>query len=352
MTALSNIHIKSVNPLIRPSELISELPPSDRVAETVLAGRQMVTDVLDRKSDRFLVIVGPCSIHDPEAALEYAGKLKEAAAHYADELAIVMRVYFEKPRTTVGWKGLINDPQLDDSFQINEGLRKARKLLLDLNEMGLPCGSEFLDLITPQFISGLIAWGAIGARTTESQSHRELASGVSAPIGFKNGTSGDVKIAVDAVMSSTRPHRFVGVTEDGRAAIVETTGNRHCHVILRGGAGGPNYDAQSIRAAGEMLEKAGSRGNVMVDCSHGNSRKDYRRQPEVADALAEQIAAGGQHLVGAMLESHLVEGNQKLKTPTTLEYGKSITDACISWEMTTPILEGWATAVRARRKNR
>ena len=218
--------------------------------------------------------------------------------------------------------------------------------------MGLPCGTEFLDLITPQFISGLISWGAIGARTTESQSHRELASGVSAPIGFKNGTSGDVKIAVDAVMASTRPHRFVGVTEEGRAAIMETTGNRHCHLILRGGSGGPNYDASSVKAAGEMLEEAGCRGNVMVDCSHGNSRKDYKRQPIVGDALAEQIAAGGQHLIGAMLESHLVSGSQKLKDPKALVYGQSLTDACISWEMTTPILERWATAVRARRGRR
>lgn len=349
MTALSNIHVKSIDALMRPDELIAELPPSDAVVQTVLAGRNAVWDVLDRKSDRFLVVVGPCSIHDPSAALEYASKLKEAADRHKDDLAIMMRVYFEKPRTTVGWKGLINDPNLDDSFQINDGLRKARKLLLDLNGMGLPCATEFLDLITPQFISGLITWGAIGARTTESQSHRELASGLSAPIGFKNGTSGDVKIAVDAVMSSTRPHRFVGVTEEGRAAIVRTTGNRHCHVILRGGSVGPNYDAESVQAAGELLEAAECPGNVMVDCSHGNSNKDYERQPIVAEALAEQIEAGSKYLIGAMIESHLTAGNQKLEDPRDLEYGKSITDACISWEMTTPVLDRLAQAVRTRR---
>jgi 3-deoxy-7-phosphoheptulonate synthase len=350
MKSLRNLHVQSVNPLVPPAILLEELPVSERVAQTVSDGRGAIIEVLERRSDRFLVVVGPCSIHDPEAALEYASLLAEATKRYADELLLVMRVYFEKPRTTVGWKGLINDPRLDDSFQINEGLRTARKLLLQINELGVPCGTEFLDLITPQFLSGLIAWGAIGARTTESQSHRELASGLSAPIGFKNGTAGDVSIAVDAVTSSSRPHRFVGVTEEGLAAIVHTTGNPHCHVILRGGAAGPNYDEVSVRSAGEALAASGANPNVMVDCSHGNSNKDYRRQPDVAEALAAQIETGQPHLIGAMLESHLVAGSQKLGDPAQLTRGQSVTDACIDWAMTEPILERWASAVRTRRQ--
>ncbi|HEX2733528.1 MAG TPA: 3-deoxy-7-phosphoheptulonate synthase [Polyangiaceae bacterium] len=352
MTALRNLHVKSLNPLVPPAILIEDLPASDKVATTVFEGRSRVRDVLSHKSDRFLVIVGPCSIHDPVAAMDYAKRLAATAERLKDDLVIVMRVYFEKPRTTVGWKGLINDPNLDDSFRINAGLRLARRLLLDINELGLPCATEFLDLITPQFLSELIAWGAIGARTTESQTHRELASGLSAPIGFKNGTAGDVKIAVDAVLSSSRPHSFVGVTEQGLAAIVHTTGNPHCHVILRGGASGPNYDADSVRAAGEAMIAAGATPAVMVDCSHGNSSKDFKRQPLVAEALAQQIERGPSHLVGAMLESHLVEGNQQLKDPKTLTYGQSITDACINWDATLPILERWAQAVRTRRNQR
>ncbi len=349
MSHLRNLHVQSVNPLIPPALLLDELPATESVAETVTRGRNEVIDVLEGKSDRFLVVVGPCSIHDTDAAMEYAEKLRKAAATYADDLLLVMRVYFEKPRTTVGWKGLINDPGLDDSFQINVGLRKARQLLLDINQLGLPCGTEFLDLITPQFNSELITWGAIGARTTESQSHRELASGLSCPIGFKNGTTGDVKIAVDAVTSSSRPHRFVGVTEQGHAAIVHTTGNPHCHIILRGGATGPNYDPASIQQAGEELAASGARPNIMVDCSHGNSKKDYRRQPIVADELAQQLEAGRSFLMGAMLESHLVEGNQQLVDPAKLTRGQSITDACISWENTLPIFERWARAVAHRR---
>jgi 3-deoxy-7-phosphoheptulonate synthase len=350
MKALKNLRVESVKPLLPPAILTDELPLTETAGEVVSKGRDAVAAIMDGKSDRFLVVIGPCSIHDPKAALEYANKLKIAADRYSDELLIVMRVYFEKPRTTVGWKGLINDPRLNDSFHINEGLRIARKLLLDINELGLPCATEFLDLITPQFHSDLMAWGAIGARTTESQSHRELASGLSAPIGFKNGTGGDIQIAVDAVRASSQPHHFVGVTEQGLAGIVRTTGNPYCHVILRGGKSGPNYSAEAVNEAGQALEKAGMRPCVMVDCSHGNSNKDYRNQPKVAAALAEQIAAGQKYLFGAMVESHLVEGNQSLTDPAKLVYGQSVTDACISWPMTEPVLEGLARAVAARRK--
>jgi 3-deoxy-7-phosphoheptulonate synthase len=349
MKALRNLRIESIHPLLPPSIILEELPESEAVAETVVHGREQVIQVLEGMDDRFLVVCGPCSIHDTAAALEYARLLKMAADELRDDLVIVMRVYFEKPRTTVGWKGLINDPDLDDSFHINEGLRKARKLLLDINELGLPCGSEFLDLITPQFHSGLVSWGAIGARTTESQSHRELASGLSAPIGFKNGTGGDIQIACDAVKSSVQPHRFVGVTEQGLAAIVRTKGNPHCHVILRGGKTGPNYDSQSITRAGEAMKKSGVRPATIVDCSHGNSNKDFRQQATVCRALAEQVAQKQPYLVGAMLESHLVEGRQDLKDPAQLTYGQSITDACMSWDATLPLLRGLADAVRKRR---
>jgi 3-deoxy-7-phosphoheptulonate synthase len=352
MRNLRYLHVHKINPLLPPAILREEIPTSDAVAETVTEGRARVADVITGKSDRFVVVVGPCSIHDPGAALDYARRLAPVAERLKDELVIVMRVYFEKPRTTVGWKGLINDPNLDDSFQINNGLRIARQLLLDINSLGLPCATEFLDLITPQFLAELIAWGAIGARTTESQTHRELASGLSSPIGFKNGTAGDVKIAVDAVGASSRPHSFVGVTEQGLAAIVHTTGNPHCHVILRGGAAGPNYAAEHVQSAGDALKAAGAHPAVMVDCSHGNSSKDFRRQPVVAAALAEQLAAGQPYLMGAMLESHLVEGNQQLKDPKQLTYGQSITDACISWDATLPILESWAEAIRKRRSSR
>jgi 3-deoxy-7-phosphoheptulonate synthase len=311
-----------------------------------------VRDVIFEQDDRLLVVVGPCSINDPGAALKYAELLVGAARRFAEDLLIVMRVYFEKPRTTVGWKGLINDPLLDESFQINTGLRTARRLLCDLNSMGVPCGCEFLDPISPQYISGLVSWGAIGARTTESQVHRELASGLSMPIGFKNGTDGTIKIAVDAVVSCARPHHFLGVTEQGLAGIVSTKGNPECHVILRGGASGPNYDAETVKSTAAALVKAGLRRGLMVDCSHGNSRKDYRRQPEVAQALGEQIAGGERAIIGVMLESNLVEGNQELVAgkSQSLAYGQSVTDACISWDMTVPVLEGLARSVRARRQ--
>ena len=352
MKALKNLRVESVHPLLPPAILADELPVTEAAAHTVLAGRDAVAAIMEGESDRFLVVVGPCSIHDPRAALEYANRLKAAADRFCEDLLIVMRVYFEKPRTTVGWKGLINDPRLDDSFRINEGLRLARKLLLDINELALPCATEFLDLITPQFNSELVSWGAIGARTTESQSHRELASGLSTPIGFKNGTGGDVQIAVDAVKSSSQPHHFVGVTEQGLAGIVRTTGNPYCHVILRGGKTGPNYSSEAVSAAGHALEKAGVRPWVMVDCSHGNSNKDYRNQPKVIDSLAEQIAAHQPFLMGTMVESHLVEGNQSLSDSATLTYGQSITDACLSWEMTEPLLERLAHAVATRRRTK
>ena len=346
----TNLRIDGVRPLLSPAILMEELPLSSDGEKTVDAARRAVTDILHGKDDRLVVVVGPCSIHDPGAATKYGELLKGAAKRLEADLQIIMRVYFEKPRTTVGWKGLINDPNLDESFEINKGLRIGRRLLCDLNTMGVPCGCEFLDPISPQYISGLVSWGAIGARTTESQVHRELASGMSMPIGFKNGTDGTIKIAVDAVMSSARPHHFLGVTEQGLAGIVSTKGNPECHVILRGGASGPNYDADTIQSTAAALTKAGLRRGLMVDCSHGNSRKDYRRQPEVAQALADQIAAGERAIMGVMLESNLVEGNQELSPGKPLTYGQSVTDACISWDSTVPVLETLAGAVRARRK--
>jgi 3-deoxy-7-phosphoheptulonate synthase len=345
----TNLRIDSLRPLLSPAILMEELPLSADGERTVDVARRAVRNILFGADDRLLVVVGPCSIHDPGAALKYAELLKGAAARLAADLQIIMRVYFEKPRTTVGWKGLINDPNLDESFEINKGLRTARKLLCDLNVMGVPCGCEFLDPISPQYISGLVSWGAIGARTTESQVHRELASGLSMPIGFKNGTDGTIKIAVDAVMSSARPHHFLGVTEQGLAGVVSTKGNPECHVILRGGASGPNYDAESVKKTSDALEKAGLRRGLMVDCSHGNSSKDFRRQPIVSAAIAEQIASGSRDIIGVMIESNLVEGNQSLEAGKKLNYGQSITDACISWEATVPVLEQLSQAIRARR---
>jgi 3-deoxy-7-phosphoheptulonate synthase len=345
----TNLRIDGVRPLLSPAILMEELPISPEGEKTVDAGRRGVKDILLGQDDRIVVVVGPCSIHDPGAALKYAELLKGTAERLKSDLQIIMRVYFEKPRTTVGWKGLINDPNLDESFEINKGLRIGRKLLSDLTAMGVPCGCEFLDPISPQYISGLVSWGAIGARTTESQVHRELASGLSMPIGFKNGTDGTIKIAVDAVMSSARPHHFLGVTEQGLAGVVSTKGNPECHVILRGGATGPNYDADSVKKTSDALEKAGLRRGLMVDCSHGNSSKDYKRQPLVAQAIAEQLAAGSRDIMGVMIESNLVEGNQSHEPGKKLTYGQSITDACISWESTVPVLEQLAQAIRTRR---
>lgn len=312
--------------------------------------RSQADAILRGEDDRLLAVVGPCSIHDPEAALEYAAKLKEVAKQIEKDVFVIMRVYFEKPRTTVGWKGLINDPALDDSFDINRGLRVARGLLLDLANMGIPSGTEFLDTISPQYIADLIAWGAIGARTTESQIHRELASGLSMPVGFKNGTGGSIQIALDAIQSSSRPHHFLSVTKQGVSAIVSTAGNDSCHLILRGGKSGPNYEKPEIEAAAAMLREQNLPASVMVDCSHGNSLKDYRNQPLVARNLANQIAAGSKEITSVMIESNLVEGNQKLaKDLSTLTRGQSVTDACIGWDDTVETLEFLAAAVRKRR---
>jgi len=335
--------------VVAPAELIAELPLSDDEANTVAAGRDAVARILHGEDDRLIAVVGPCSIHDPKAAAEYARRLAPIAAELAADLCIVMRVYFEKPRTTVGWKGLINDPRLDGSFAIDEGLRAARRILIDVASTGLPAGCEFLDPISPQFTSDLVAWGAIGARTTESQVHRELTSGLSMPVGFKNGTDGNLQIAIDALRAAAVPHHFLGITDRGQAAIVSTRGNTDCHVILRGSSRGPNYDPASVRAAIGAVSAAGFAPRVMVDASHGNSEKDYKRQAVAAGTVAEQVAAGERGIFGIMLESFLVDGRQDLGDPRRLVYGQSITDACMGWEMTVPVLRDLAGAVRARR---
>jgi 3-deoxy-7-phosphoheptulonate synthase len=344
-----DLRIESFRPLIPPAILLEELPLSERGSLTVARGREEIGRILEGRDDRLVVIVGPCSIHDPEAGRDYAGRLKAVADRLVADLCIVMRVYFEKPRTTVGWKGLINDPHLDGSFVINAGLHLARRLLLDLAERGLPAGCEFLDPISPQFTSDLVSWGAIGARTTESQVHRELASGLSMPVGFKNGTDGGIQIAIDAVRSAAHPHSFLGVTEQGLCAIVSTRGNPDCHVILRGGQSGPNYDAVSVQKTVSALRDAGLIPRLMVDTSHGNSEKDHRRQPLVGREIAAQVAQGETGIFGVMMESFLVEGRQDLVDRAALVYGKSVTDACIGWETTVPVLEELAEAVRSRR---
>ncbi len=341
--------IVGYRPLLPPAILMEELPLTEHASNTVSRARHSAEQIIRGQDDRLLVVVGPCSIHDPKAALEYADKLQGTAERLKDDLMIVMRVYFEKPRTTIGWKGLINDPHLDGSFDINNGLRAARRLLLELANRGLAAGTEFLDVITPQFIADLIAWGAIGARTTESQIHRELASGLSMPVGFKNGTDGSVQIAVDAIDAARNPHHFLSVTKQGISAIVTTTGNAHCHVILRGSNTGPNYDQQAIAACTTTLDKAGLSNRIMIDCSHGNSRKDHTRQPSVAADIGAQVAAGARIIGGLMLESHLKEGKQNHPAGTPLVYGQSITDACMSWATTEPVLETLAEAVQARR---
>ncbi len=345
-----DIRVESIRPLLPPAILLEELPLSEKGSLLVGRARREIVRILDGEDDRLLVVVGPCSIHDPVAALEYARRLEAVADELGEDLRIVMRVYFEKPRTTVGWKGLVNDPHLDGSFAINEGLRLARRLLLDLVALGLPCGCEFLDPITPQFTSDLVAWGAIGARTTESQVHRELSSGLSMPVGFKNGTDGGVQIALDAVRAAAHPHRFLGVTEQGLAGIVSTRGNGDCHIILRGGQDGPNYDTLHVQKTLAALRDAGVPARLMVDTSHGNSEKDYARQPGVARNVAGQVAQGERGIIGLMMESFLVDGRQDLKDPRRLAYGQSITDACMGWEMTVPVLRDLAAAVRARRK--
>ncbi|MEW6100334.1 MAG: 3-deoxy-7-phosphoheptulonate synthase [Pseudomonadota bacterium] len=346
--------IRDVTPLPPPEHLIRFFPIRGTTIETLVGDtRQRIRRIMQHKDDRLLVIIGPCSIHDPAAALEYARRLVPQREKFADTLEIVMRVYFEKPRTTVGWKGLINDPYLDESFRIDEGLRIARQLLIDINRLGMPAGSEFLDVISPQYIGDLISWGAIGARTTESQVHRELASGLSAPIGFKNGTDGNIKIATDAIQAASRPHHFLSVHKNGQVAIVETKGNKDCHVILRGGKA-PNYDARSVESACQELEAAKLPGTLMVDCSHANSSKQHERQLVVARDIADQIASGSKRIFGVMIESHLQAGHQKFTPgkddPAKLEYGKSITDACLGWDDSLQALQALADAVKRRRK--
>ena len=347
-TRIDDLRIGAVRPLITPALLQEWLPTPDSVQALVLASRAAISKVLHGADDRLVVVVGPCSIHDHAQAMDYARQLKAQAEALQDELLIVMRVYFEKPRTTVGWKGYINDPHLDGSFAINQGLEMARQLLLDVLALGLPVGTEFLDLLSPQFISDLVSWGAIGARTTESQSHRQLASGLSCPVGFKNGTDGGVKVAADAIQAAQAPHAFMGMTKMGQAAIFETRGNDDCHVILRGGKQ-TNYSSADVDATCAQLRAAGLREQVMIDVSHANSSKQHQRQIEVAADVARQVAAGDQRIMGLMIESHLNEGRQDIIPGQPLRHGVSVTDACISFAQTVPVLEGLAAAVRARR---
>lgn len=343
-----NLRIKEIIQVVPASDIHAQYPITEIAARTVFETRQQIHDILHGKDDRLLVIIGPCSIHDPAAALEYASKLLKLKQELADDLLIIMRVYFEKPRTTVGWKGLINDPHLDESFKINEGVALARKLLLDVNSMGLPAGTEFLDLISPQYVADLVSWGAIGARTTESQGHRELASGLSCPVGFKNGTDGTLRVAVDAIGAAQQPHVFMSMTKEGHSAIFCTKGNQDTHIILRGG-NRPNYDAESVDMAAEEMKTAHIDPCLMVDFSHANSRKQFKKQLDVGKDVARQIEHGDRRITGAMIESHLVEGNQSLSSGEALVYGQSVTDACISWGDSVELLRILAQAVQKRR---
>lgn len=347
--ATDDLRIAEIRSLISPEILIRELYPSERQTEFVAQSRREAEAILKRRDPRLLAVVGPCSIHDEQSALEYGNLLRAEAQRHADALLLVMRVYFEKPRTTVGWKGYINDPGLDETFDINRGLRLARGLLLKLTEAGIPCGTEFLDTIGPQYVADLVSWGAIGARTVESQIHRELASGLSMPVGFKNGTGGGLGIALDAIRAARGPHSFLSVTKEGVAAIVRTTGNDCCHIILRGGKTGPNYDPETIAGVARQLDAAGIATGIMVDCSHGNSGKDHRNQPMVARAVADQIRTGNRAITGVMIESHLVEGRQDCVPGQPLVYGQSITDACLGWDDTRRVLAELAEAVRERK---
>jgi 3-deoxy-7-phosphoheptulonate synthase len=344
-----DLRIREIKELAPPSHLLREFPCGEAASETVSAARTAMHRILHGMDDRLIVVIGPCSIHDPVAARDYANRLVELRRAHAGELEVVMRVYFEKPRTTVGWKGLINDPGLDGSFQINRGLRLARELLLDIAELGLPAGCEFLDMITPQYIADLVSWGAIGARTTESQVHRELASGLSCPVGFKNGTDGNVRIAVDAIKAAQQSHHFLSVTKGGHSAIVATAGNEDCHVILRGGRT-TNYDAASVEAACAALAQGGLAPRVMIDASHANSQKNPVNQLKVCEDVSGQIAGGERRIIGVMVESHIMAGRQDLVPGQPLVYGQSITDGCIGWEDSTQLLETLAAGVRARRK--
>ena len=343
-----DLRIKEIKELVPPSHVLREYAISSTAAETTYAARRDIHRLLHGADDRLMVVIGPCSIHDVAAAMEYARRLVKLKQELADDLVIVMRVYFEKPRTTVGWKGLINDPLLDGSFQINQGIRVARRLLLEINELGLPAGTEFLDTITPQYVADLISWGAIGARTTESQVHRELSSGLSCPVGFKNGTDGNIRIAVDAIKTAQHPHHFISVTKGGHSAIVSTYGNEDCHVILRGGRE-PNYDAANVDASARELAAAGVAAKLMIDFSHANSSKNYAKQIEVAGNVAAQLAGGESRIFGVMVESHLQAGRQDLIAGKELAYGQSITDACIGWEDSEQLLRALAEAVRGRR---
>ncbi len=344
-----DLRIREIKELAPPSHLMREFPASAHASKVVFDARNAMHAILHSQDDRLFAVVGPCSIHDTQAALEYADRLQALRLRLSDDIEIVMRVYFEKPRTTVGWKGLINDPFMDESFRINEGLRLARRLLLEITEMGMPAATEYLDTISPQYIADLIAWGAIGARTTESQVHRELASGLSCPVGFKNGTDGNIKIAADAILACRQPHHFLSVTKGGVSAIVSTAGNDDAHLVLRGGKS-PNYDAASVAAAAQSLATAGLTTGIMIDCSHGNSSKKHENQLIVVDDLATQISAGDTNISSVMIESHLVAGRQDIVSGRALEYGKSVTDACIGWDDTERALERLAAAVRARRK--
>lgn len=345
-----DVRIGNIEPLISPAILIKDYPATAEITELISTARGAADDIIEGRDDRLLVIVGPCSIHDPEAAIEYAMKLRNQMVRLQDDLHIIMRVYFEKPRTTVGWKGLINDPFMNETYDINRGLHMARGLLLRIADMGIPAATEFLDTITPQYIADLITWGAIGARTTESQVHRELASGLSMPVGFKNSTTGSLQVAIDAVISASCPHCFLSVTKQGVSAIVNTTGNKTCHLILRGSSSGPNYEEEHIAKAWDMLQQAGINNRLMVDLSHGNSCKDFRRQPVVAEEVARQIAGGSDLISSVMIESFLFEGAQKISDH--MEYGKSVTDACLGWDDTVKVLDTLAEAVRKRRENR
>lgn len=351
MFQTDDVRINKSKELLPPVAVLEKFPATESASSTTFRSREAISNILKGEDDRLLVIIGPCSIHDPEAAIEYGKRLKVLRDELGDRLEIVMRVYFEKPRTTVGWKGLINDPYLNDTFKINDGLRMGRKLLLDLTDMGMPTASEFLDMITPQYVADLISWGAIGARTTESQVHRELASGISCPVGFKNGTDGNIKIASDAIRSASASHHFLSVTKYGHSAIIETAGNPDCHIILRGGKE-PNYSADHVGSIKQELEASGLPQKVMIDFSHANSSKQYQRQMVVAEDVAGQLAGGEQAIFGVMIESHLVEGRQDLVDGQAPTYGQSITDACIGWDDTEKVLRQLADAVEARRNNK
>ncbi len=348
---VNDLRIASIQDVAFPRQIMEELPASDKAIEVVRTTRREIHEILNDRDDRLIVIVGPCSIHDPAAAAEYAHRLSAVKAELSDHLQIVMRVYFEKPRTTIGWKGLMNDPDVDGSFNINKGLRLARKLLLDFNSLGVPAGVEFLDIISPQYIGDLVSWGAIGARTTESQVHRQLASGLSCPVGLKNGTDGNVKIAVDGVHAASKQHRFLSITKEGQTAIFETAGNEDCHVILRGG-NQPNFDAASVQAAAELLESRDLQPNIMIDFSHANSSKQFKRQLTVGQDVADQVAIGDYRIKGVMIESHLVEGRQDIQAGVTPVYGQSITDACIGWDDTVSLLHTLSDSIELRRRSK